>query len=212
LCFPFRQIAKRQPYRAAQRSVVARFLQPKCGMFKTNPGGAPMKRVFTGTCLAAVFAVGLSAQSTGTQPQTYGQEKKDSKDVTVTGCLRAGDEPNTYVLQDVKWDDKDKSATGAAAGAGAATGTAGAASAAMAATKIKLIGAPAGVQLSEHVGHTVQITGMLAPAAKATAGGAAAGTGAATGTAGTAGAAAGAAKDQALNVRTVKMVSSSCNQ
>ena len=170
-----------------------------------------MKRVFTGTCLAAVFAVGLSAQSTGTQPQTYGQEKKDSKDVTVTGCLRAGDEPNTYVLQDVKWDDKDKSATGAPAGAGAATGTAGAASAAMAATKIKLIGAPAGVQLSEHVGHTVQITGMLAPAAaKSTAGGAAAG--AATGTAGTAGAAAGAAKDQALNVRAVKMVSSSCNQ
>jgi hypothetical protein len=211
LFFLFRQIAKRQPYRGRPVSVVARFLQPSRGMFKTNPGGAPMKRVFTGTCLAAVFAVGLSAQSTGTQPQTYGQEKKDSKDVTVTGCLRAGDEPNTYVLQDVKWDDKDKSATGAAAGTGAPTGTAGAASAAMAATKIKLIGAPAGVQLSEHVGHTVQITGMLAPAAaKSTAGGAAAG--AATGTAGTAGAAASAAKDQALNVRTVKMVSSSCNQ
>src|SRR6476646_175324 len=64
-----------------------------------------MKRVFTATCLAATFAVGLAAQSTGTSgsaqdPQQGGQGRGGPR--TVTGCLRAGDTAGTYMLTDVQ--------------------------------------------------------------------------------------------------------------
>src|SRR4051794_30756873 len=66
-----------------------------------------MKRVLTATGLAAVFAVGLAAQSTtGTagstaqDPQTGGQRGGGPR--TVTGCLRAGDTAGTYMLTNVE--------------------------------------------------------------------------------------------------------------
>ena len=57
-----------------------------------------MKRVIAGTFMATVFAVGLSAQAPApqSQPQSQPAESKDAaKNVTVTGCLKAGDTPES---------------------------------------------------------------------------------------------------------------------
>ena len=67
-----------------------------------------MKQVFSATCIAAMFAVGLAAQSTGTagttgqDPQaTGGGQGRGGGPRTVTGCLRAGDTAGTFVLTDI---------------------------------------------------------------------------------------------------------------
>jgi hypothetical protein len=150
-----------------------------------------MKRVFATTCLAAAFAVGLSAQQ---PPQTPSQTADKDKTVTLTGCVRAGDQPGSFVLANAKPDDK------AAPGA---TGTSGTTSApdtkGIENATLRLIGAPASVNLSEHVGHTVQITGTVAPSDKAPS------------SAATSGAEKSDKPEKSLNVRTVTMVSSSCS-
>ena len=64
-----------------------------------------MKRLFTGTCLAAFCAATLSAQ-TPSQPPASAPPQDTMKTVTATGCLRAGEQPNTFVLSNVKWADK----------------------------------------------------------------------------------------------------------
>ena len=117
-----------------------------------------MKRIIAGTCLAAAFAVGLSAQTYPPQtqpptPQTQApaaQEMKDAaKTVTVTGCLKTGDQPDTFILSDLKWGkDKDK-----------AVGTSGAA-APITASSLKLVGTPS-TKLSEHVNHMVEVSGTI---------------------------------------------------
>jgi hypothetical protein len=144
-----------------------------------------MKRVFTGTFLAAICAATLSAQTPPSQPPAASQDTM--KTVTATGCLRAGEQPNSFVLSNVKWADK----------APGATGTSGTAASPAPTSSLKLIGAPAGVQLTEHIGQTVEVTGTLSDKDKP-----AAAAGEQT---------ARKDKDEAsLNVRTVKMVSSSC--
>ena len=142
-----------------------------------------MKRAIPCTCLAAVFAVGLSAQTPSTSPgaSASAQSDKDSaKTVTVTGCLKAGDAPGSFVLANIK-GDKDKATTSASAsttttGTAGTAGTAGAAGTAGTTTTtttttvnkdlenatVSLTGSPAGVTLGDHVGHMVQITGTLA--------------------------------------------------
>ena len=108
-----------------------------------------MKKVITGTFAAALFAVGVSAQT-----PAAGQPPQDAKDTaakpaTVTGCLKAGDTPDSFMLSDLKWKD-DK-----------AVGTAGATTPAappVSATSLKLVGS----KLSDHVGHTVEVTGTIA--------------------------------------------------
>ena len=64
-----------------------------------------MKKVIAGTFVVAAFAAGLSAQTPApTQPM---QDTKDAaKSVTVTGCLKAGEAADTFVLSDLKWADK----------------------------------------------------------------------------------------------------------
>lgn len=128
-----------------------------------------MKRVLTGTFLAATFAVGLSAQSPATPqtatPQTSTpqyqpsmQEPKDAaKTVTVTGCLKAGESPETFILSDLKWSEKAKSPD-----ASVAVGTSGTTvpAAVASATTLKIIPSPA-TKLIEHVGHTVEVTGAI---------------------------------------------------
>ena len=107
-----------------------------------------MKKVITGTFAAALFAVGVSAQ-TPAAGQPPAQDAKDApKTATVTGCLKAGDTPDSFMLSDLKWKD-DK-----------AVGTAGSAPAAppVSATSLKLVGS----KLSDHVGHTVEVTGTIA--------------------------------------------------
>ena len=150
-----------------------------------------MKRLFTGSCLAALCAVTLSAQ-TPSQPPASSSAQDTMKTVTATGCLRAGEDPNSFVLSNIKWSDKAAGST--------ATGTSGtAATPSSSVTSLKLVGAPAGEKLSEHIGHTVEVTGSLAPKSASAAPPAGEPS-------------AGKAKDEAsLNVRTVKMVSSSCD-
>ena len=166
-----------------------------------------MKRVFTATCLAATFAVGLAAQTTGTagtataDPQAAGQRGGGPR--TVTGCLRAGDTAGTYMLTDVtmaggRAGGATAGATGSTAGSTAgstpgATGTAasgGAAAGGGAPMSIMLTAADASVDLKAHVGHKMEVVGTMA-GGRGRAGDAGAGaTGTATGTtaSGTAGA------------------------
>jgi len=147
-----------------------------------------MKRVFAATCLAASFAVGLAAQQ---PPQTPSQTADKDKTVTLTGCVRAGDQPGSFVLANAKADDKTPGATGT-------SGTTATPDAkALENATLRLIGAPASVNLSEHVGHTVQVTGTVAPSEKAMGG---SGTDPAKSD----------KPEKGLNVRTVTMVSSSC--
>lgn len=118
-----------------------------------------MKRMFPSLCLAAAFAVGLSAQTPQnptTSPSasaTAGQKNT----VTLTGCVKAGADANTYVLSDIKSDAAKTPSTPGTAG------TTGTAIPDLKGQEVKLIGAPASVDLSKHVGHTVSVTGMLAP-------------------------------------------------
>ena len=126
-----------------------------------------MKRVLTGSFLAAAFAVGLSAQTTPPQttpPQTTpptSQSQPESRDrdaaksVTVTGCLKAGDSADSFMLSDLKWGNKDK-----ATGAVGTSGTAAPPAAIASATSLKIV--PSGsTKLSEHVGHQVEVTGSV---------------------------------------------------
>jgi hypothetical protein len=151
-----------------------------------------MKRVFTATCLAATFAVGLAAQSTGTAGSAGTMTSPDSQAQrggprTVTGCLRAGDTAGSYTLTDVtmqgasrRGGDPTSTSTGAgttgstAAGSTGSTaagttgaGTAGATgtdpqSGRTAAPTSIVLNAASDVDLKAHVGHKVEVTGTLA--------------------------------------------------
>lgn len=117
-----------------------------------------MKRVIAGTFVAAAFAVGLSAQSAPPQsappqsaPPPMQEPKEASKNVTVTGCLKAGEGTDSFLLSDLKWG-KDK-----------AVGTAGSATPAappISASSLKLVGTPS-AKLGDHVGHTVEVSGTI---------------------------------------------------
>jgi hypothetical protein len=122
-----------------------------------------MKRFITGTCLAAAFAVGLSAQSTPPQtpqPQTPQaqpkmQESSDAaKMLSVTGCLKAGDTADSFILSDLKWNKEQ---------APGAVGTSGSAAppAAIASASTLKLKPGANTKLGEHVGKTVEVTGSV---------------------------------------------------
>ena len=150
-----------------------------------------MKRVIAGTFMATVFAVGLSAQAPApqSQPQSQPAESKDAaKNVTVTGCLKAGDTPESFMLSDLKWAS-DK-----------AVGTTGSAAPAISATSVKLVGSPSSGKLADHVGHTIEVTGSIEKADKAPS--AAADPAAKP--------PASSSSAPALNVRNVKMVAATC--
>jgi hypothetical protein len=76
----------------------------------------------------------------------------------VSGCLRNGEDPSTFVLTNVKWLDKDKSDKAPAEKP--PVGTSGT-DADSSGETLRLVGTPSGVRMSEHVGHTVEITGTL---------------------------------------------------
>jgi len=170
-----------------------------------------MKRTICYTCLSAAFAVGLSAQTPQTPSSSPAPsssptaQSSDSKTVTLTGCLKAGEAPGSFVLANTKIGDK------ASAGAPSSTGTSGSAGASAATkslenTTVTLTGSPAGVTLGDHVGHQVQITGTPASGASS-AGGAAGAKPSEPG-----GAMAAPAKSQpSIAVSAFSMVSGSCS-
>jgi hypothetical protein len=151
-----------------------------------------MKRVIAGTFMAAAFAVGLSAQATTPQSQPMQESKDAAKNVTVTGCLKAGDTADSFMLSDLKW------------GSDKAVGTAGtpAAAPAISATSLKLVGSPSGGKLADHVGHTVEVSGSIDKGDKDKAPGAAADPAARP--------SASSSSTPALNVRNVRMVAATC--
>lgn len=128
-----------------------------------------MKQVLTGTCLAAAFAVGLSAQTPQTPPTqapqnppaAAAQERSaDAKTVTVTGCLKAGESSDSFILSDLKFGS-GASAVGTSGTAGTA-GAAGAPPAALASATTLTIKPKGDAKLSEHVGHKVEVSGNVA--------------------------------------------------
>lgn len=156
-----------------------------------------MTRVLTATCFALACAVGLSAQTaspsqdkpkpekptasqTADKPSKPADQKtKSASAVTLTGCLAAGETPNAFTLTNVKTDTS--------ASAGAQTGTSG--TGATVDSSVRLIGAPARLNLKEHVGHAVKVTGSWAPQARSDSAG----------------------KARSLNVRNVEHVSEKCD-
>ena len=116
-----------------------------------------MKRALIATCLAVTCMISLAAQTTPKEQSKAADPA--AKQVTLQGCLQAGEQPNSFVLADVMKPEPKS-------GEPAPTGTAGATDAEISAlkgTKLRLIGSPAGIKLAEHVGHTVEVTGALAP-------------------------------------------------
>lgn len=159
-----------------------------------------MKRMLTGSFLALTFAAGLSAQTTPPQttpptnpsrPAMQEPSRDAAKAITVTGCLKAGDAADSFMLSDLKWN-KDTSAPGAVGTSGSAAPPAAIASA----STLKVIPS-GGTKLSEHVGHTIEVTGTVAEKDKAV-------------TSPDPAAPRPSASGPALEVRTVKMVSATC--
>ena len=119
-----------------------------------------MKHVLMGLCLSAACAVGLSAQQSTDKKQS-GPDKW-TKPFTVTGCLKAGLTAGTFDLTNVKKMPADMTAT-------ATTGTSGSGSAATTTDRSKsdndnktITVVPEGtVNLTEHVGHEVTVTGRM---------------------------------------------------
>lgn len=112
-----------------------------------------MRRTLTATSwiVACAFMVGLAAQSQTPTPQERPQAKADDKSVTLTGCLAAGEQPDTFKLTEIR-PDKAPAQPGEMVGTtGIKTGEA-----------VQLIGIDA-AKLKAHIGHTVAVTGMLVP-------------------------------------------------
>ena len=64
-----------------------------------------MKRAISSTCLAAAFAAGLSAHAPTPSPSASAPaqpQRSGASTVTITGCLRPGDAPGSFVLANVK--------------------------------------------------------------------------------------------------------------
>ena len=102
--------------------------------------------IFGATVICAVaLTVGVHAA-----PRAQATKAPDGKTMTMTGCLEKGGEANTFKLTHVADD----------AGAGAKTAEA-------MKPDWELIGAPASLKLSDHVGHKVTITGSKAGADEA---------------------------------------------
>jgi hypothetical protein len=108
-----------------------------------------MKRTLAATSWIVVcaFLVGAAAQTP--QPPT---EKADQKTVTLTGCLATGDQPDTFKLANIGVAEKPAKQPGEMVGT---TGI-------KAGEALQLIGTDA-AKLKDHVGHTVAVTGMIAP-------------------------------------------------
>ena len=194
-----------------------------------------MKSIVTAAGVALACAVTLGAQSTTPtqtdQKSSMGSDKKMSKTVTLSGCVREGDVPETYVLANVDMSrmrdtaahgsstpsSTGSTATGGSTPSSTASGTSGTSAAGSmdAANSVRLIGS---ANLKDHVGHQVEVTGTMAPAKDKSK---------AKGTSGTSSAAGETTSDttsragsmekssdknmHTLNVRSVKMVSANCS-
>jgi hypothetical protein len=155
-----------------------------------------MTRKIAGTCIAAMFGFALtaSAQTPPADPQqppsmaqpAPADKSMSSKEKKMTGCVQSGTEAGSFELTNVK-GKSDKMGTDPASAAQSA--------APAAARSVKLMAGP-DIDLSTHVGHTVELTGSWS----ASAGGAMAEPSSPT-----------AHAKGAFNVTKVKMVAATCS-
>lgn len=164
-----------------------------------------MTRQIAGTCLAAVLGFALSAAAqqtpqtapqTPTTPQTAPtspypssqssdmSSKSDKKATKLTGCIQSGTTAGTFELSNIKGKMSDSASSS---------------------KTVKLVAA-AGVDLSQHVGHQVEVNGSWSPSSSASASTSpsSADTPAASASASTSGA-------KEFNVTDVKMVAATCS-
>jgi hypothetical protein len=133
-----------------------------------------MKRTMTafGVAAAACLALslGVQAQSTaGSQSgssagSAYPQSDKDAKTLRLTGCLQADPSGSGYILSNVtESSSMSSSSAGETSGSAATsgTGTSGSSSSAAAAGETKRVELVAGssVDLKNHVGERIEVTG-----------------------------------------------------
>jgi hypothetical protein len=114
-----------------------------------------MKRTLATTSwiVACAFLVSAAAQAPQSPTEQPPQTKEaDEKTVTLTGCLAAGDQPDTFKLTNIGVAAKPAAKPGEMVGTtGIKTGEA-----------LQLIGTDA-AKLKQYVGHTIAVTGMLVP-------------------------------------------------
>lgn len=127
-----------------------------------------MTNFFRPFAVAFLAAAALDAQAPSPSPQRGARAASESLTLTVTGCLRAGARGGTFVLA----SSKPASAAGDTSPAGQhdAPQPQGkpspplpAGSNVVPGETLRLAGTVPGVTLSDHVGHTVTVTGMIAP-------------------------------------------------
>jgi hypothetical protein len=192
-----------------------------------------MKRAFTATGLALVFAAGLTAQqaTTGTSGTTA-QDPQTATTVqprprTVTGCLRAGDTAGTFILTNVEglgYGRRSGSTTTGSTTSGTTATTSGTAASSATASAdqgrapITLMLSPdSSVDLKPHVGHKIELTGTTAGGgqlggdASATTGTTTATGTATTATSGTTAQGTGRAGTRSITATSLKMISDSCS-
>ncbi len=131
-----------------------------------------MTRKIAGTCFAAVLGFALSAAAqtppsssspspspstpqtapapTSPYPSSQSADKSDKagKSTKLTGCVQSGTTAGTFELTNIKKGMKSDSASAADSSAGASSSS----------KTVKLVAA-AGVDLTQHVGHQVEVTG-----------------------------------------------------
>jgi hypothetical protein len=176
-----------------------------------------MTRKIAGTCLAAVLGFALSAAAqqtpqtapqTPTTPQTAptspypssqsadspSKSDKAGKSSKLTGCVQSGTTAGTFELTNIKGKSAMADSSASASSSSSPSASSG--------KTVKLVAA-AGVDLSQHVGHQVEINGSWSAAASASA--------SAPSSASAPTASASAGGDKEFNVTDVKMVSATCS-
>ncbi|HEX5475214.1 MAG TPA: hypothetical protein VFX12_11170 [Vicinamibacterales bacterium] len=130
----------------------------------------------------AAFAVGVAAQtpqqnppsqtpttqSPTTQNPTSESEsgmQHGNRTVTLTGCLREGDTADTFKLDDVQWKGRTGSSMTTEPNESSATGTSGSSSqSASQASQSVTLKSSSDVDLKQHVGQKIQVSGTLSRA------------------------------------------------
>ena len=107
-------------------------------------------------------AAGVAAQTPPPGPANPGPPPGGST-VTATGCIRAGAEPGGYTLANITWDGDAAAKDGKAGQHHPASPEGGAPAPSSARPQtMRLAGAIERLKVSDHVGHTVTVTGMIA--------------------------------------------------
>jgi hypothetical protein len=184
-----------------------------------------MTRKIAGTCFAALlgFALSAAAQSNPTSPQTpqttptspYPSSQSSSMDKSdhgksskLTGCVQSGTTAGTYELTNIK---KGAGRDSASSSSTAPSSTSEPSSASSSSSKSVKLVAAAGVDLSQHVGHQVEVTGSWAPSSSSSSSSATSSTSSTTPPSSTETSTTSTSMGKDFNVTDVKMVSATCS-